>query len=209
MFVCLYTVLSFLKNYTNSTDFKVNKEWKPFTQLILFLYMHIVVCIHICIYVLTHIYVYINNIYIKIEKGQYSTVTLQTHKQMLFMEGKYNRSMLELYIFHVGTTGCPFSIVCVTHMHVHAYVVQPNIWRAPVSYSQHLSSVYVGYDHVESLNLMGIVCLNIPENTVPDSQRYWSPSTQSQHIPKAGWHALSQSQTQADPCTFGGHSFWD
>lgn len=57
-------------------------------------------------------------------------------------------------------------------MHVHAYMVKPNIWRVPVSYSQHFSSVYVGYDHPESFILVGIVCLNIPENTVPDSQRY-------------------------------------
>ena len=63
--------------------------------------------------VLIYIYVYINNIYIKTEKGQYSTVTLQTHEQMLFMEGKYKKSMLELYYFHVGTTGFPCSIVCV------------------------------------------------------------------------------------------------
>lgn len=125
MFVCLYTVQSFLKNYTNSTDFKVNKECKPFTQLIHFFYIYVcvcvytvacidtVVCIHKCIYVLICIYVYINNIYIKIERWQYSTVTLQTHKQMLLMEGKYKKSILELYNFHVGTTGFPFSIVCV------------------------------------------------------------------------------------------------
>lgn len=65
------------------------------------------------LFVLLYLYVYINNIYIKIEKGQYCTVTLQTHKQKLLMEGKYKKSTLELYNFHVGIAGFPFSLVCV------------------------------------------------------------------------------------------------
>lgn len=85
-----------------------------------------------------------------------------------------------------------------TYIYTHTYMVKPNIWRVPVPYSQRFGSIYVGYDHSESLILMVIMCLNIPKNTVPDSQRYWSPSTQSQHISKAGWHALSQSETEAD-----------
>lgn len=142
----------------------------------MFIYIYIclpctdtVVCLHICIYVSWYVSTYNFTICTeRLKKDNFSWWHCKHINKCFSWKGNprkaclnFTISMLVLLDFHFQ------QFVCI-HMHMHAYMVKPNTWRVSVSCSEHFISVYVGYYQPEPFILTGIMCLNIPMNTVPD-----------------------------------------